>query len=378
MATDAPKRKLASDESEEPPKVRQKLEAPEELTVCNGKQMHASLPQLESHGGSIRKLTIKYDMCNIKPLFDAIRKHCGVNVSAIEFIRNYGHEDQKTEYRSVLNDWSSFLRGFETRFPNLSHLKIEYQRKPDPADIKHWDHILKKLPSLTSLVIKTCPKFPIEKFFGLNGQLERVTLANSSEWRISQDLLASMDELLPNLTALHMEFVNAHKPNYAQPFGQIYFRRLVTLKVNSHNKEYSNVIRFLSASGRALEEFELNIGGELDDKAFKMLSNYSQLKRLTLGAYVTNKQLESVAKSLPQIESLTVNFQKRKLTGMGVVHVMGECKQLKKIVIYSGCKIYDEDIEKLCRPSPSATRTSMLIDLVVARSLSHDFDWRMV
>lgn len=60
--------------------------------------------------------------------------------------------------------------------------------------------------------------------------------------------------------------------------------------------------------------------------------------------------MELLAKSLPQIENLAMNFQKTKLTGSGIVHVMNECKQLKKIVIYSGFRIYDEDIEKLCRP----------------------------
>lgn len=353
MTTSA-KRKLdfveSDDHSLEPPKVRQKQEAIEELTVGNGRKMDASLPKLQSHGGSIRKLTIEYDICKIKPLFDAILKNCGANVSEIEFSRNYGHGDQKTEYKSVLNDWHSFLRGFETRFPNLNYLKIEYQRNPEPADIKYWDEILKKFPSLTCLIIKKCPKFPIEKFFGLNGQLERVTLANSNEWRINQDLLESMDKLLPNLTYLDMNFVNTHQPIYAQPFGLTHFRRLVTLKVGSHNKAYSNVIRFLSASGHALEELDLNISGELDEKAFKMLSSYEKLKRLELGAYVTNKQMELLAKSLPQIETLAICFQKRKLTGLGVVHLMNECKQLKKIVIYAGFKIYDEDIEKLCSP----------------------------
>lgn len=352
MTTTA-KRKLDFEEfkdSMEPPKVRQKIEAIKELTVGNGRKMESSLPKLEIHGGSISKLIIQYDMCKIKPLFDAILKHCGVNVREIEFIRGYGHDDQKTEYKSVLNDWRIFLRGFETRFPNLNYLKIEYSRKAEPADLKHWDEILKKFSSLTCLVIKTCPKFPIEKFFSLNGQLERVTLANSNEWRIDQNLLKSMDKLLPNLIYLKMNFVNAHQSNYAQPFGLTYFRRLVTLKVGSRNKTYSNVIRFLSASGHALEEIDLNISGELDEKALKMLSSYKELKRLGLGAYVTNKQLESVAKSLPQIESLAVNFQKRRLTGMGVVHLMNECKQLKRIVIYSGFKIYDEDIEKLCSP----------------------------
>lgn len=70
-----------------------------------------------------------------------------------------------------------------------------------------------------------------------------------------------MDKFLPNLTYLNMDFVNTHQPNYAQPFGLAYFRRLVTLKVGSHNKAYSNVVRFLSASGHALEEFDLNISG---------------------------------------------------------------------------------------------------------------------
>lgn len=347
MTTDA-KRKLNLEDLTEPPKVRQKLEAVEELTVGNGKKLVASLPKVESHGRSIRKLTVEYDMCQIKPLFDAIVKHCGANVSEIEFVRGYGHDDQKTEYKSALNEWHTFLRGIETRFPNLNYLKIEYKRNAEPAE--HWNEIMKKFPTLTCLVIKACPKFPIEKFFAMNGQLERVTLANSYEWRIQQDLLISMDKLLPNLTNLEMNFVNTHQPNYAQPFQLAHFRRLVTLKVGSQNKAYSNVIRFLSASGHALEDFDLHVTGDLDEKTFEMLSNYKQLKRLRLGAYVTNMQLALFAKSLPQIESLTVNFQKRLLTGMGVVHLMNVCKQLQNIVIHSGFKIYDEDIVKLCSP----------------------------
>lgn len=334
----------------QPPKVQRKQETVEELTVGNGKKMDASLSQLQRVGGSIRKLTIEYDMCRIKTLLDAILKYCGANTSEIKFIRNYGHEDQKMEHKSVLNDLRLFLRGFETRFPNLNDLTIEYKRTPEPAEIKHWDEILKKFPSLTCLTIKSFPKFPAEQFFRLNGQLERVTLANSYEWRIPQEFLETMDKLLPNLSYLKMNFVNTHMPNYKQPFGLTYFQRLTTLKVGSHNKAYSNVLRFLSPSGNQLEEFDLNVNGELDEKAIKMLSNYKKLKRLELGAYVTNKQMLMLAKQLPKIECLTVTFQKRKLTGMGVYNLMKECKQLKKIVIYSGFKIYDEDIEQLCSP----------------------------
>lgn len=61
--TTATKRKLDFSESDddEPPNVRHKLEAIEELTVDNGKKMEVSLPKLQSHGGSIRKLTVEYD-----------------------------------------------------------------------------------------------------------------------------------------------------------------------------------------------------------------------------------------------------------------------------------------------------------------------------
>lgn len=329
-------------------------------TIRNN-SLAASLPILERDGRTITTLCVEYHLTEIKPLLDAIVKYCGDNITEMEFICDYPRREQRNtnDYKRGLLDFRSFLRGFNTRFPNLNSLKVAYQEKPDPADIKHWDEIMKSFPLLRCLTIKRCPKFPLENFIRANGQLERLSLANSTEWRIDRDLLETIDTLLPNLNYLDMQFVNAHRPMYEQPFGQTYFNNLQTLKVVSHNKEYSNVLRFLSPSAEKLEKFEFLVSGILDDKTLKMLSPYKQLKQLEFSTCVTNKQLPLLAAHVPQIEVLTMGFKKKAVTGLGIVKLTEDCKRLTKIEIHPGFKVYENDIDALCKPIKNKLKASV-------------------
>lgn len=344
------KRKLDFDD-EETPQSPSKRAKTENCTLRNN-NLASSVPILERDGRSITTLCVEYNITGIKPLLDAIVKYCGDNITEMELTCRHPYDEKRntTQYNEGLLHFRTFLLRFSARFANLTSLTIAYQQKPEPADIKHWDEIMNNFPMLRSLTIKLCPKFPLEKFLRANGQLERLTLANSSEWRIDRDLLEQIDNLLPNLNYLDMEFVNAHKPLYKQPFGQTYFKNLQTLKVFSHNKEHSNVLRFLSPAAEKLEKFEFLVAGGLDDKALKMLAPYKQLKQLEFRTWVDNKQLPILATQVPQIEMLTMGFKKKQVTGMGIVKLIEKCKRLKKIVIHPGFRVYDKDIEALCNP----------------------------
>ncbi len=325
----------------------------EEGTVRNGDGTKKDYLQLlERDGRSIKKLCIVYRLTGIKPLLDAIVKYCGDNIIEIELVceRRYGESRITNEYKKGLLDLASFLRGFGKRFSNLHSLKIEYGEKPEAADIKHWNELVKKMPSLRCLTIEGFTKFPLEDFIRENGQLERLTLDNSTEWRIERDLLETIDNSLRNLNYLKIQFWNAHRPMYIQPFGQTYFKNLTTLKVRSRNKEYSNVLRFLSPSANKLEEFTFRVAGELDDKTIKMLSPYKQLKRLEFGACVTNKQLPLLAVQLPQLESLTMSLKKNAVTGLGIVKLIDVCKKLTRIQLYLGFRVSDADVQTFCKP----------------------------
>ncbi|XP_037039208.1 uncharacterized protein LOC119076526 [Bradysia coprophila] len=323
-----------------------------EKCTIRSSNLATSLPLLERDGRSITTLCVEYRLTGIRLLLDAIVKYCGDNITAMELICDYPHEERRntTEFKEGIVHFRTFLRDFHSRFPNLSELKIAYQQKPDPADIKHWDEIIKNFPMLRSFAIRRCPKFPLEDFFRVNGQLERLTLENSTEWRIERDFLETMDELLPSLNYLDMEFVNAHRPMYAQPFGQTYFKNLQTLKVYSHNKEHSNVLRFLSPSANKLEKFVFLVTGNLDEKVMKMLSYYKQLKQLEFRTCLTNLQLLVLSAQVPQIETLTMSFTKRAVTGLGIVKLIDDCKRLTKIVMHPEFKVYDDDIKALCKP----------------------------
>lgn len=326
----------------------------EECTVRNGDGNNKEnyLQLLERVGRSIKKLCVVYRITGIKPLLDAIVKYCGDNIIELELIWDYprGESRTTTEYKNGLLNIRSFMRGFGERFPNLNSFKIEYNAKPEPADIKHWDEIMKTIPSLRCLIVKNFTKFPLENFIRANGQLDSLTLANSTEWRMDRDLLETIDSLLPNLSYLKLEFWNPHRPMYEESFGQTFFKNLKTLKVRSRNKLHSNVLRFLSPSADKLEEFHFRVTGDLDDKIFKMLSPYKQLKRLEFGVCVTNKQLPLLAAQLPQIESLTMDFKKKAVTGLGIVKLVDDCKKLTRIELCPGLKVNDEDIDAFCKP----------------------------
>lgn len=245
----------------------------------------------------------------------------------------------------------STLRSMLSRNESLigvTHLTIDDGDK----QVKSYDNVLVSIPSLVGLTIRHSRKFPIEEFCKLNPQVERLELKNDTEWRIDANLLQSIDEALPELKHLEIQFCFTHSRYY--DFGPKRFKKLKSLQICSRGKAFSHAFAFVNCSGDELERFEIYVYGKckrIIDKSFpKKLAAYKNLKYLHISSWLDNKQLAEVVKYVsPKIEHF--EFNQGEVTQKGLLELITSCKELRKIELNQGRKkVYDEDIEKFCEP----------------------------
>lgn len=230
----------------------------------------------------------------------------------------------------------------------IKHLTVSTDRSK-PAD--DWNDTVRHIPSLTHLTIENCPKFPIEKFCDVNPQLERLELENSTDWCIDGSLLKSLDEKLPLLKHLKVEF--CYKADGWDYGGPERFKNLKTLDIWNHGQSFSRALAFINASSKELQTLEICVNGSckriIDDDFVEQVSTFKKLKDLIILSWLDDNKVNQLVDRMPSVEAL--KFLGGNVTSKSVQNLMTKCKKVCKIEIAPGCKaITDRDVQNFCKP----------------------------
>lgn len=248
-----------------------------DCTNCvDGHMLKYSINILQQFGHCITKLCIKFKLENIGRLLEAVVAYSGDSIIKLKYC-HLMEEWYMGLHRTGLRRIKRQLLGLKTKFPNLLHLKFEYN---DLVGCPYSDEIIQAIPTITSFnatgVIFSHED--VSRFIGLNCQLENLQLWVPNGF-ITQSFINNLDASLPKLKSLKMNRLTIEgNLDPIDPNRFICLRKLTYGTVSTH----ISVNGLPSLFGEEIQELELYCSQYIISNFVESVSRFRKLTQLIL------------------------------------------------------------------------------------------------